>query len=191
MFHLPQWRKGSHMPNIDQSQNRCSSSNLRRSSGISKWLGWETGLHYTSLGNVQIGEQEDVRNMINIHWKRILCRFRNRDDNWRKYRWRRKFLSGKNWRIYQTRRSLLYNWDIDLQRQHRFCKVTNNLYTTNCTLVDIKRKKKKTIKSILVQVELFKTKVPEGQVLIHFPFDKKVPAKQPVHWARFIVEALL
>ena len=49
----------------------------------------------------------------------------------------------------------------------------------------------KTIReSIPIQV-LLEAKVPEGQPLTHFPFDRVNPAKQAVHWALFIVEAAL
>jgi hypothetical protein len=50
-----------------------------------------------------------------------------------------------------------------------------------------------TKKGILVQlVELLcETRDPEGQVRLHVPFTRKYPGRQPVHWASFIVEAML
>lgn len=155
---------------------------------MSKWSGWRTGCDHTSLGNVQIGEQEDVGNMMNIHRKRLPCRFCNRDDTWYKHFWRRKFRAGKLWRIYQTRRNHLYKWDNYLQCQHKWRKMTNILY--NQLWVSRYQTWKNKIKSIPVQA-LPEAKVPEGQVLTHFPFEMKNPAKQPVHWASFIVEATL
>lgn len=138
------------MLNTLRVQDRNNSSNLGRSSCMSKWSGRETRNVYTSVRNVHYREQEDLCHMMHIDWTCLHCRFRNRDDNWHNYPWRGKFLSGKQWRIYQKKRTvlLIYKWDNVWSRQNKSRKLTNILYkyTTNCYVLSRYQKDENNVK---------------------------------------------